>query len=498
MNISGYIYDEAVESARAIRNPSDAELRDMARGDEVPNRYGIPVYHTRITARSVRETVSDVNYLPEKERSRYLSVIRDVKEYLRGKDLVVQTGWIGRNPSRRIPFIYAVTARYARLAFMLHRNLFPGEVEEPELKVIAIPEWPERRVYVDPVEHVTYILGTDYYGESKMSLLRLAMHLQREERNGLGLHAGSKVYRVSVDGRIVEKGALIFGLSGTGKTTITVSDHGLTYPEGVEILQDDINLWDVNTFGAGTERNFYVKTDNVTSQPELLRACVAEDAIVENVPVKDGNLDFDDVDFCPNGRAIINRRRIPHTGENIDLKKTDVIFFNTRRYDIPIAGKMVSPEQAATFFMLGESTKTSAGTMDRSEIGKPVRVVGFDPFIVDRPWKNGMHFREILRRNPHVEVYILNTGYVGGPDGVKIRPEDTFAMIRAILRERVEWKMDDNVGYLVPVEADGVDLRRFDPYAIYDRSHYARLMESLRRERMEHLKRFPEIDFFEL
>jgi phosphoenolpyruvate carboxykinase (ATP) len=366
------------------------------------------------------------------------------------------------------------------------------------LRIIAVPEWPERRVYVDPVERVTYILGTDYYGESKMSLLRLAMHLQREERTGLGLHAGSKVYRVLVDGKLVEKGALIFGLSGTGKTTITVSDHGLTPPEGVEILQDDINLWDESTFGAGTERNFYVKTDNVTSQPELLRACVAEDAIVENVPVKDGDLDFDDVDFCPNGRAVINRRRIPNTGEGIDLKRTDVIFFNTRRYDIPIAGKFVSPEQAATFFMLGESTKTSAGTMDRSEIGKPVRVVGFDPFIVDRPWKNGMRFREILKRNPRVEVYILNTGYVGGPDGVKIRPEDTFAMIKAILRGEVEWKYDGNVGYMVPSRAEGVELDRFDPYNVYDAVHYSRMMESLRRERMEYLKRFPEIDFFEL
>jgi len=76
------------------------------------------------------------------------------------------------------------------------------------------------------------ILGSDYYGESKMAGLRMAMHIMREERGGIGLHAGSKIYRVkNAQGQLTERGALIFGLSGTGKTTISVNSHNLVAPE---------------------------------------------------------------------------------------------------------------------------------------------------------------------------------------------------------------------------------------------------------------------------
>ena len=480
-------------NCRLVKWKTAGDLRELAKKDEVTNNRGLAVYHTKITSRSAGQTVDNVNL--SKESDSILSEITKVKNYLKGKELVCVEGYIGAT-SKALKARSLVTKEFARLNFMNHGNFFPAEDnKEPDITIITVPEWEKLAVYVDPDEGVTFILGSDYYGELKMAILRHAMHHAREKQDGLGLHAGSKLYRFK-DG---ERGALIFGLSGTGKTTITVADHGLEEPEGIEILQDDINLLDRETKAHGTEKNFYVKTDNVTEQPGLLEACLAKDAIIENVAIKNGEIDFDDVEFCSNGRCVVNREKIPSTSKSIDLRKTDVIFFNTRRYDIPIAGRLVSPEQAATYFMLGESTKTSAGTMDKSQVGKPVRVVGFDPFIVDRHYKSGQRFYEILKENPHVRVYVLNTGKVGGMEkGVKIRPEDTLKIVEEIARRNVEWRFDETIGYDVPAKVEGLDLDRFDPYKIYDKGHFEKLMAELRADRKEYLKRFPELDFLEI
>lgn len=66
-----------------------------------------------------------------------------------------------------------------------------------DIVTVVIPEWHQRKIIVLPRQRVTYILGSDYYGETKMATLRMAMHLGRETMNALGLHAGSKIIRVN-------------------------------------------------------------------------------------------------------------------------------------------------------------------------------------------------------------------------------------------------------------------------------------------------------------
>ncbi|MBU1167332.1 phosphoenolpyruvate carboxykinase (ATP), partial [Patescibacteria group bacterium] len=215
--------------------------------------------------------------------------------------------------------------------------------------------------------------------------------------------------------------------------------------------------------------------------------------------VKYGGFAFDDVEFCANGRAIIPRFGIPNTDANVDLAKVDAIFFNTRRYDIPVVGRLISPEQAATFFMLGESTQTSAGTEDKSQIGKPMRVVGFDPFIIPPLYKNGQRFYEIIKKNPHIKVYVINTGKVGGIDnGIDITPKITGNSVLEIVRDTVKWKYDENVGYDVPTEIPGLDINKYDPYKIYDNEEYKIMMENLKEDRLRYLKQFPELKFLKL
>jgi phosphoenolpyruvate carboxykinase (ATP) len=178
----------------------------------------------------------------------------------------------------------------------------------------------------------TYVLGSDYYGEAKMGTLRAAMHLMREHRNGLGLHAASKLFHLRTARGSFTRGALVFGLSGTGKTTIALNEHGLKGPEGITVLQDDINMLTESGYSYGTEKAFYVKTDSITGQPTLLGAAQLP-KIAENVWVaEDGRLDFDNWTLTTMDEQWSNASLSLHTGGTVvDLPNVDVIFFVTRR-----------------------------------------------------------------------------------------------------------------------------------------------------------------------
>ncbi|HIC88490.1 MAG TPA: phosphoenolpyruvate carboxykinase [Anaerolineae bacterium] len=465
------------------------QLRQLARKDEIPNNWGMAVYRSRIRSRSAKFTY--VVYEPTAEQE---ETIRQVREYLRGADVVRVERDIGQHPDNKFRVQYYVTRDHPNLAYMLSRNLFvPTDQREPDIVVVQVPEWPDLAIYVHPTDDgrvFTYVLGSDYYGEAKMGSLRAAMHIMREHRHGLGLHAGAKVYRIKRGNEVREIGTLIFGLSGTGKTTITVNDHGLQPPEGITILQDDIVMMTPSTYCYGTEESFYIKTDSVTSQPELYKATQVPVSIGENVWVEsDGEGDFDNLTLTTNGRCIVPRFLIPHTTDSIDLPQVDVVFFNTRRYDIPPIGRLASPAQAAAFLMLGESTITSAD--DPTRVGESKRVVAFDPFIIDKPHVQGNRLYEILKRNPHVRVYLVNTGKVGGLErGNKIRPRDTMNAILGVLRDEIEWEFDPNLGYETAKVIPGVDMERFDPYKVYGEAKFKQLMDKLRAERQAWLAQF--------
>src|SRR5258706_13757440 len=103
-------------------------------------------------------------------------------------------------------------------------------------------------------------------------MLRQAMYWIKR-KGGLGLHAGSKILRVKgPGGGLRDVGFLLFGLSGTGKTTLTLHDHGLQEPERAIIKQDDVVLMTSQGRAYGTEDGFYIKTEGLEpSQSVLLR-----------------------------------------------------------------------------------------------------------------------------------------------------------------------------------------------------------------------------------
>jgi phosphoenolpyruvate carboxykinase (ATP) len=472
-------------SRSLLRDITDDELRAMAAHELVPNNQGSSLYVTRIRSRSgaFTEVVYDID-------ESLVALLEQVWGYLRWQQMIRVTARIG-SPDRQPLFsnLY-VTRRYARIAQMFAMN-FSVELDQDyaDIVTVVVPEWHQRKIIVMPRQRVTYILGSDYYGEAKMAMLRMAMHLGRETMNALGLHAGSKVIRVNTPRGLEEKGVLVFGLSGTGKTTITIADHDLSDPEGVEVLQDDVNIILPNGSALGSEANFYIKTDNVSRQPALLWAARDKKALIENCWVdEDGEIDFDNHAITTNGRAVVPRDIIPNTSDRIDLERVDCLLFNMRRYDLPPIGRLVSAEQAAAFFMLGESTITSAE--DPSRVGQAKRVPGFDPFIIDNHHVNGNRLLRILRDNPGISCYVLNTGRMGGKEGANITPDVTCSTIRGAMRETLEWRYDDILGYEIPRQLEIPRSSDYDPYTWYSREKYAEMIGGLRRERREYLQQF--------
>ncbi|HVO77070.1 MAG TPA: phosphoenolpyruvate carboxykinase (ATP) [Candidatus Bathyarchaeia archaeon] len=441
----------AIDGHRLVRNREviyNMALKDwttiQARGTgDVLTKYRNPSFISRVTNRSA--SVTEVFFGNPDERQR--RILQAAADYLVKSlvQLLVMDKQMGLHPAHSHHCRTIVTGQFARLLTMWNKLIFdlPASEEEkdPGQVLIMVPEWGDvakkldlqpRVILVDAVNRVTFVLGSDYFGEIKKGHLRMAMYLEkvryREGKGGgLGVHAGGKVIRAFDAGRkkLQDKGALFFGLSGTGKTTLSVHHFWLDPKQGetVVIRQDDFFVMTEDGAAFGTEDNAYIKTEGLEpeGQPLLYAGAISPSAILENVYTDPKTLDVDffryDHPFgangqCLNGRGIVVRRELDFTDTRIDLDHVDLIFFITRRETIVPPAARLNAEQAAAFFMLGESIITSAA--DPTKAGQSVREVGTNPFIVGSEGEEGNIFYRIIRKNPNVQCFLLNTGGFGG------------------------------------------------------------------------------------
>lgn len=500
----GVVSPRTIRAKRILKDLSREELRELARSGEKTSEYGSPVYSTRVKNRSAKNTYVVASGAPigvmqqAIDRDRADEAIRQVQDVLAGMELIQVDRRMGMSPEVPIHCRLFVPKEYARIAYMWHSMLFPSDSKhEPDFISVYVPDWKERLIFLDVDQGYTYILGTDYPGEAKKSMLRQAMYWIKR-RGGLGLHAGSKVLRVvGQNGELSDVGFLLFGLSGTGKTTLTLHDHGLKEPERAIIKQDDVVLMAADGRAFGTEDGFYIKTEGLEpSQTVLWGAATHPTAVYENIKLdENGKVDFLDTSLTSNGRGVVLRKFIRGTGEGIDLDKANKIVFITRRNDVVPVCARLTDEQAAAYFMLGESIETSAG--DPTKAGQAKREVGTNPFIVGPEAQEGNRLLQILRENPDMQAYILNTGSIGARDGSpgeKVTINVSTEIMKQIAKEGIEWERDPDWGYETPKAVPGLDLAKYDPRTYYTPEKYQELVDNLRVERRAWLERFPGLD----
>jgi phosphoenolpyruvate carboxykinase (ATP) len=379
------------------------------------------------------------------------------------------------------------------------------------------------RFYAFPEIGVTVGLGSDYMGEVKKGFLRMTMYLAKQ--NGiLGVHAASKVIKAEdiYEEKIKTYGVLIFGLSGTGKTTNVGHTHYLDREGEASLLaQDDfVGLRMSDGRVLGTEQALFLKTDLDDDDLLLKPATRSADFTSQNLYVDaKGSIGYLEEDLCANGRGILPRSSLPKNRvyESIDLSPLSdldglFIFFNTRRNTVvPILQEIPSPEQAAGYFMLGESIETAAS--DPTKIGQSVRVVGTNPFIVGDEGEEGNMFYEFAKRyEDKIRCFVMNTGGVGelmdpeDPGKIIKRPVRPWKngigyMARAIFRNTARWA--DSPDYGTKVLVGGVtdehgnhyDMDSFDLKRVYDSDQVRnKMITDLNKERIEYLERFTSLD----
>jgi phosphoenolpyruvate carboxykinase (ATP) len=483
------IFSAEFKPKNIIDNPSEEKLREWAlEQGGILSEFGNLAVTTKVRNRIAKFT-EVVMGEPEQE---YAQLVHDVLSFIKYKDVIQLDRVMCQNTSYKRRCRVYVSADYTRIPLMWGNTLFPPEPGEPDFVTVTVPEWPEKKVLVFPENGMTLIMGSDYKGENKKAMLRQVMYWAKKEGN-LGLHAASKIIRIQKDGKLVDKGFLLFGLSGTGKTSLACHSHWLRPPERVIIRQDDVVILRSNGSAIGTEESFYMKTDALepAAQPLLYAAAISPRAILENVKVnpQTGKVDFFDTTLTSNGRAMVKRRDIAFTDDDIDLEQVDYMIFITRHNEIIPPVVRLSNEWGAAAFMLGESIETSAG--DPAEAGKQRRVVGTNPFIVGPEEDEGNIFLGILRKNPQMQCFLLNTGYVGGPgSGQKITVVDSVKILEMIARDQITWKKDEFWGYDVPTEIPGLDMTRFDLHNYYTDSQIRSRCKTLKRDRVDWLSQF--------
>ncbi|MDA3023435.1 MAG: phosphoenolpyruvate carboxykinase (ATP), partial [Actinomycetota bacterium] len=207
---------------------------------------------------------------------------------------------------------------------------------------------------------------------------------------------------------------------------------------------------------------------------------------------------FDD-SYTANGRVTFPLANIRHR-DPCDLPKASYLFILNRNADIIPAVARLSKEQAAMYFMLGETEGTSAG--GAHEAGKKLRVPGTNPFWFEEESSMGNRFLELLG-TCDLEVFLLNTGRIGGGDederSKKVSISTSAAVQGGIIDGSIEWVTDPDFGYDVAASCPGIDdVELFQPSLLYTRqsreAEYAATVSQLKTARRAYLAGFSGLD----
>jgi phosphoenolpyruvate carboxykinase (ATP) len=489
--------------AQMYVNPTPDELRQFTEemAETRISGFGNTNTQTKVLSRSAAST-----YVVDREssgktmsREDYETMALIQEEYIADHDMIQIDGYIGNDPEMRTAARLVMEKRYANIAGMQRKLYFERtDGAEPEVQVIYTPGlaasgYPDDRLIAVDLEHnVTRVLNSDYFGESKKGGLRMWNNIVYD-RGGLALHSGLKVIPTP-DG---DKVFMILGLSGTGKTTTT-----FTTQNGSKPIQDDFVGLMPGGHAYGTENGCFAKTFGLdpSFEPSIHGAVTKPTAYLENVYMDDdGTVDFFNENYTKNGRAVFEMKDLLSFEDARNVGTVDYLLILNRNENIIPGVAKLNQTQAAAYFMLGETTGTSAG--GAAEEGKFLRVPGTNPFFPLPHGLQGNRMLELLASHP-IETYLLNTGRVGGKDdderSRKVKIPHTSACVKGIAEQTITWDDDPDFRYLIASAVpDFDDDELLQPRKLYERQgrmqDYGALVDRLKAERVARLQEFPQL-----
>ncbi len=499
-----------VKAAKVEWNRPADRLRELA--EEMPNavltEFGNVAVKAKVDSRSTRSTyiVEDSTNATRQTmtRAEFDRVAAEQDAYIAESHVVVVDGYIGSDPGFRTRARLLMEAANANVAGMQQQLYYPVDDDydpatwEPDTTVIYTPNLPapgypdDRVIAVNLSCNITRVLNSDYFGESKKGGLRMWNNIVYD-RGGLALHAGCKV--MPVGGR--PRAILIVGLSGTGKTTTT-----FTTQLGSKPAQDDFIALMPGGRVYTTENGCFAKTFGLDPdfEPAIYHATIKPDAYLENVSVNGaGTVNFFDTSYTKNGRTTWPFSYVDPWPAN-DIPPAEFLLILNRNENIVPGVARLDRARAAAYFMLGETTGTSAGGKD--EEGKFLRVPGTNPFFPRDMSDMGNRMLELLDGH-EMKVFVLNTGRVGGGDehegSKKLTIPDSSAIVQALVEGTISWTTDPDFGYEIAESVPGIgDIELLQPRRLYERQdrmdEYEAMVARMKRERREYLSSFTSLD----
>ena len=478
------LMDLGILDGKAYWNLSPGELIDISQRKEGTTRSstGALVCDTgEFTGRSpkdkfiVKDTVTEndvwwgsVNspFDPEKFDQLYIRMIR----YFEGKEIFVRDCSACADWRYRMDLRVITEFAWSNL-FAANMFLRPAEKElrffNPEWLVLNAPGFradpgtdgtrQHNFTILDFKRKIILIGGSAYTGEIKKSVFSALNFVLPIKRNVLPMHCSANV---GVKGDT----ALFFGLSGTGKTTLSADPNR-------RLIGDDEHGWTPDNIIFNFEGGCYAKTIDLSAEkePQIYEA-IKDGALLENVQFhKDSNeVDYTDRSRTENTRVSypldhVRNAAIPSLGQN----PQNIFFLTCDAYGVLPPISRLTPEQAAFHFISGYTAKV-AGT----EAGITEPTITFSacfggPFMPLHP----IRYAELLSRKiteARVNVWLVNTGWTGGPYGTGKRMSlpYTRALITAALEgklERVEYCNHEVFGLAMPLNCPGVPSDILDP-----------------------------------
>ena len=322
--------------------------------------------------------------------------------------------------------------------------------------IYGVTGYPRSTFLLDMLMTIILIGGTAYAGELKKAVFSVLNYVL-PPRGVMPMHCSANI---GPDGDT----AIFFGLSGTGKTTLS-ADASRT------LIGDDEHGWsDTTVFNF--EGGCYAKMIRLSAEaePEIFATTQRFGTILENVvmdPVTK-ELDLDDACLAENSRGAYPIEFIPNASkDNLGPPPRNIIMLTADAFGVLPPVAKLSPEQAMYHFLSGYTAKVAGTEIGVTEPEATFSTCFGAPFMPRHPSVYGELLKQRISEG-EVDCWLVNTGWTGGKFGVGSRMpiKVTRALVNAALSgglKDAEFRIDPNFGFRVPVAASGVDAQILNP-----------------------------------
>jgi phosphoenolpyruvate carboxykinase (ATP) len=432
------------------------------------------------------------------EEKNFMNLLYRLAAYFQNKDIFVQDCYAGADPNYKIP-IRVITEKawhnlFARNMFIQMKTKEEAKGHKPGFTIINVPKFhaipeldgtsSEAFILLHLGKKLVLIGGTSYGGEIKKSVFTMLNYVLPQE-SVLSMHCSANVGSK-------DDTAIFFGLSGTGKTTLSAD------PER-RLIGDDEHGWsDQGIFNF--EGGCYAKVIRLSqeAEPEIYECTRRFGTILENVSLDHNSrkIDLDDASLTENTRAAYPISHIPTAlREGVSGHPQNIIMLTCDAFGVMPAVAKLTPEQSVYHFLSGYTAKVAGTEVGVKEPQATFSACFGAPFMLLPPTLYaGLFMKKV--KDHKIKCWLLNTGWVGDPYGEAERVKIAYsrALVRSILNgtlEHAEFDPDPVFGFMIPRACKDVPPEILKPMALSsDKARYEERASKLAAQFKENFRQY--------